>query len=93
MFPCTKCGCCCKRLGKAIKEGIGFPYRAKENGECEMLEDNKCKVYDTRPDICNVDKVIELIGLDRNEYYKEGIYACNKMMDEDGISIEYRINY
>ena len=26
--------------------GITFHYKAKENGECEMLEDNKCKLYD-----------------------------------------------
>jgi uncharacterized protein len=92
MFPCTQCGCCCKRVGLLPKGNeFDFPYRAKENGECEMLFENKCKVYDNRPTICNVDELIKILKVDKSQYYKESIIACNQMMDEDGISQEYRI--
>ena len=89
-FPCTQCGCCCRRVGDALKQGIEFPYGAKEDGACEMLENNMCKVYNDRPTVCNIDSVIKLLGQDKQEYYKESIRLCNKMMNEDGISEEYQ---
>jgi len=92
MFPCTQCGCCCRKVGLIPKENnLGFPYRAKENGECEMLKDNKCVVYNERPIICNIDRLIKVLKVNKSQYYKESIDACNKMMDEDEISQEYRI--
>lgn len=92
MFPCTKCGCCCKRIGHVIKIAKGsFPYKADENGACEMLENNKCKVYDHRPDLCNIDKMATLCGFDKEVFYVENIKACNEMMDQDNIPLEYRI--
>jgi Fe-S-cluster containining protein len=94
MFPCTKCGCCCKRVGAAVAaSGISFPYKFKEDGACEMLVDNKCLVYDKRPAICNVDKIIRSNKFNKKFYYKETARECNKMMDEDGIAKEFRIKY
>jgi Fe-S-cluster containining protein len=85
------CGCCCKKVGVVIEQGIEFPYKARENGECEMLENNKCKVYDNRPTICNIESIIKIRNLDREEYYKKNIEICNKMMDEYNMPQEYRI--
>jgi len=89
MFPCTKCGCCCKRgqdgLDLLLKNGIKFPYKMKANGECEMLENNKCKVYETRPDICNIDSMARITKIPKKHFYKQNAIACNKMMDEDNI--------
>jgi Fe-S-cluster containining protein len=91
-FPCTQCGCCCRQMGKIIKMGIEFPYEVDENGVCEMLtEENKCKVYDNRPDICNISKMAYLLSVDEDEFYKENINECNKMMDMTSISSNYRI--
>lgn len=70
---------------------INFPYKAKENGECEMLIGNKCKVYKTRPLICNIDELIKTLHVKRKDFYKENIQECNKMMDEDNIPKKYRI--
>jgi uncharacterized protein len=94
MFPCTKCGCCCKRVGEAVRiSGIQFPYGFNDKGECEMLVDNKCIVYANRPWICNVDKIIKKNKFNKKIYYKETARECNKMMDEDGISKNFRIKY
>jgi hypothetical protein len=102
MFPCTKCGCCCKRVGKILSENkkyinysnrnFIFPYNVDKNGACEMLNsDNTCKVYNNRPLICNIDAVVKEFGFDKDHYYKLSIEACNKMMDEDNIPKEFRI--
>jgi Fe-S-cluster containining protein len=99
-FPCTACGSCCKRINIAVKS-IGentednplyFPYSWDESGRCEMLtKDNFCKVYDKRPTLCNVDKVMELFDIPKKEFYEINIEACNSMMDEDGIDESFRI--
>jgi hypothetical protein len=92
IFPCTQCGCCCKRVESAIKLGVEFPFKTKNDGSCEMLtEDNKCKVYDSRPSICNIHSLAKILGRNIDEFYKENIEACNKLMDQDMIPLKYRI--
>lgn len=96
-FPCTGCGACCRRVSNLkdiidIAPELAFPYSWDESGKCEMLgDDNKCKVYENRPLICNVDKFIEVFGVSKKKFYKQNIKACHIMMKEDGIFNEYQI--
>jgi Fe-S-cluster containining protein len=69
-----------------------FPYGHDENGWCEKLVDNKCSVYESRPTLCNIEMMWQMSGQDKDTYYAQNIEACNSMMDEDGVSKEYRIN-
>lgn len=91
-FPCTGCGACCRRVGfkMDILRMFDFPYQAKEDGSCEMLDGNKCLVYENRPFICNVDKIGEHFP-DKKEFYNANIDACNRMQEEDGIDPKYRV--
>jgi len=93
IFPCTGCGCCCKRIGmvKPFLTLEEFPYNTNEIGVCEMLIDNKCTVYNDRPDICRIDKMATNYNLDTAQYYKLAIDVCNKFMDEDNIPLNFRI--
>jgi len=91
-FKCSGCGCCCKRIKLVIDNlDIDFPYGYDENGVCDMLVDNKCSVYETRPLICNVDELFKFSSITREEYYKINHDACNKMMEEDGIDKSFRV--
>jgi Fe-S-cluster containining protein len=99
-YPCTMCGCCCRRISVAvdfytkIEPEYKFPYNWDENGVCEKLENNMCSVYDNRPDMCNIDKFIEEYGLNKEAVYIYNAKSCNKMMEQDGISDEFKIkNY
>ena len=56
-----------------------------------LSDDNKCKVYDNRPALCNVDKVMELFDIPKKEFYSINIEACNNLMDEDGVDESFRI--
>lgn len=100
-FPCSACGCCCKRIKsvvevlklKDIHSPLYFPYDWDSNGACSKLDSqNKCTVYKNRPLICNVEKLTEFLGYDKISFYKENISACNKMMDEDNIPLQFRIS-
>jgi len=90
-FPCTGCGICCTRVwmvkGNLTKEE--FPYELKDDGSCEKLgPDNKCEVYEDRPDICSIDRTFEnkhSETMTRKEAYKMNAKLCNQWMKEKGI--------
>lgn len=70
-------------LKSFIKEMMEFPYECDETGTCKQLDkNNKCKVYSTRPDSCNVDTMFNMYRhkfMTREECYKETHTACNKL--------------
>ncbi len=97
-FPCTSCGLCCKKVGRLLASGIDnqevkeFPYKALENGTCEMYIDNKCSVYETRPNLCNVEYMGKKYRADSyDEFIKENINACNSMILEDKLDEKFLI--
>ena len=93
-FPCTKCGACCMKAGE-----LGF-MPSKEDGSCIHLnEDNICDIYDTRPDICRIEKmyykykiqgVIEN-NMTKKDYYNAAAEICNVFMDEKDIDKSFRM--
>lgn len=52
-----KCdGCkayCCRLIGKVM------PELDDGSGSCLYLKDNKCQIYDHRPEICDTDRLYE----------------------------------
>jgi Fe-S-cluster containining protein len=79
-------------MGEIIKYGFPFPYKTKKNGVCEMLtRDNRCKVYDHRPTICNIAELARVYRRNVDDFYKENIEMCNRLMDEDKIPLKFRI--
>lgn len=57
-----------------------------------MLDkNNKCKVYDNRPFLCNITACSQIEGIDKEDFYSKNIEACNSMMDMDGVDLELRI--
>jgi len=100
-FPCTGCGCCCKRIDELLiiinklespaKEIMHFPYK-HENGRCEKLgKNNECTIYENRPIVCSFEKFIDAFNLNKDKIFGMSIKSCNKMMDEDNICNKFRI--
>src|SRR3989304_3649866 len=96
MFGCTMCGACCRRVGLVInklKEKWNFPYDVKENGECEKLIDKKCSVYENRPDICRIDKMMQqTTTINKKEYYYATTKKCNDFIKEDRMGEKFLID-
>lgn len=98
-FLCSGCGICCRKIGLVIddfKLKYNFPYNVKADGSCEMLsEDNKCKVYENRPDCCSVKKIYDNTirdSMTRKEFYYRNSMICNKWMDEENADKSLRID-
>lgn len=78
MFPCDKCGECCKNLDKSplyADLDIG-------NGTCRYLVDNLCSIYDNRPLLCRIDECYDLFFKDKmtlSEFYKVNQDFCIKI--------------
>ena len=63
-----------------------FPYEVDEKGECEnLMENNMCKIYETRPDICRIDKSCS------EKDYPEMAIECNKLITEQNLDKKYLI--
>ncbi len=87
-FPCSGCGACCRRVSAFSEEELGeWGLSTKEDGSCvNLLGDNSCAIYETRPDICRVDVQAQKADIDMKSYFIENIRICNQWMDEDGMS-------
>jgi Fe-S-cluster containining protein len=102
-FPCTQCALCCKNVGVYLKNRDlftdktmralidAFPYAVDESGCCEMLEDNKCTVYEGRPYLCNVDAAGEMFGIERDLWYRLNADACNALIRLKGLDDSFLI--
>ena len=86
-FPCAgpKCAACCRRV-----EGLkGLPVKPGTT-ECLHLENGKCSIYETRPDVCRVDVMLDMVA-DRKLWYDRTVKLCNEFQEEDGIDEKYRL--
>jgi len=74
MFLCDGCGLCCQHILK-IEELKTFH---NGDGVCIHLnkENNQCRIYDTRPDVCRVEKMYDLV-YHKDFKTKEQFYSAN----------------
>lgn len=98
-FNCSGCGACCKRMGliKDRFKELNFPYDVNEKGWCTMLdENNKCKVYNNRPEICNIEnmfhKLYKPLGITQKQAYLENTKICNHWIKEDKLDEKYLLD-
>ena len=51
-FPCNRCGSCCR----ALENNIVFEELNRGDGTCKYFDETHslCKIYDRRPECCNV---------------------------------------
>jgi len=93
LFPCTSCGLCCQNISK-VQELKNFDLG---NGICKYFDpiNNECKIYDTRPDICSIDKMFQFEYkkyFTKEAFYMENAKVCNGLQEEYGLDRSFRIN-
>lgn len=95
-FPCTKCGICCKIIGRVFSaEGLeALDLSTNEDGSCVHYINNECSIYEQRPIICQVGHEY-LVDYDSSnwkpakykipwqEYYIRTAVTCNQLMDQE----------
>ena len=80
MFPCDKCGACCRNIGVAF-----FAKDMIDNeGGCKYLdsETNLCRQYSNRPVFCNVDEYYDKYlqtTMTRKEFYRKNKEICEQL--------------
>lgn len=92
-FLCRACGECCRHVGAAIttalalpadsvlhQAGAAFPHDVLPDGSCAQLQaDNKCGCYESRPMLCDVDRLFDALALEnvsREEWHALNASAC-----------------
>lgn len=82
MFPCDKCGACCRSL----KLSPLYAQLDRGDGVCRFLTGNLCGIYDTRPLLCRVDECYEEFFKEEmsvEEYYRLNRESCQKLREQD----------
>lgn len=79
-FPCISCGLCC-RFSKCVPD---LQFLQNEKQLCRNFDEqtNKCKVYKSRPLICNIDKMYEqkyCHQMSRKDFYLVNLNICYKL--------------
>jgi len=92
-FPCTACGLCCQNISK-IEELKDYDLG---NGTCMYFDvlTNGCQIYETRPDICSLDKMFQLEYkkyFNKETFYMENAKVCNALQEEYGLDRHFKIN-
>ena len=63
-----------------------------EDGACIHLQkDNLCAIYDTRPEVCRINVMMEKSGSDPDEYFNETKSMCNKLQEDLDIDPSFRL--
>jgi uncharacterized protein len=92
MFPCTSCGLCCQNISH-IKELNDYDLG---NGICKFFDtlNNNCKIYENRPDICQIDKMYEIKYYKyfiKEKFYIENAKVCNLFQEKYKLDKSFRI--
>lgn len=80
-FPCDKCGMCCQYV-KYVEELSQYDIG---DGTCKFLmEDNSCRIYYKRPNVCNGKYVYEkyFSHMTVDDYHKMMVEYCRKIKEE-----------
>lgn len=78
MFPCDKCGACCRNLHLSPL----YAELDRGDGVCKYLSGNLCSIYESRPLLCRVDESYEKFFkevMSIEEYYRINLDVCKKL--------------
>ena len=89
-FLCSQCSACCRSIAH-----LDLPHNG--DGVCLNLDKktNKCSIYETRPIICQVDKVFENYfksTMTKKEFFVANTEACHELIDELGFDASFKID-
>lgn len=74
-FPCTQCGECCRRTKFVSDDFLArVGLERGPDGICKHFNDNRCSIYETRPDVCRIPL----------HHYRMNAAYCNKWMTAIG---------
>ena len=76
MYPCTKCGLCCKNL----RANNIYSNLDRGDGTCIHFNEleNLCGIYENRPIICRIEDAHKVFfhNIPFNNYINENIQSC-----------------
>ena len=108
-FPCTGCSLCCRSVSRIHTDALtypknsilyraaaAFPYSWDNSGCCNMLKDNLCTIYSSRPLLCNVKQISKEIALELNSevntVYALTASACNNLISTYNLNPQFMID-
>ena len=92
-FPCSMCGLCCQNIGHIES----FKEYDRGDGICKYFDfdNNGCKIYENRPDICNIDRMYSKYFYKEyktlSDFYIANANSCNFLQEKVNFDKSFRI--
>ena len=89
-FLCSQCSACCRNIGH-----LDLPHNG--DGVCLHLnkKTNKCSIYNSRPEICRVDKMFKnhfKHKMSKKEFFILNTKACHDLIDKEDLDESFKID-
>lgn len=83
-FPCQQCGACCKQVNLSAQTA----FLDRGDGICLHLDlkSSLCKIYNERPEVCNVQKYYEKYLSDQYtwpDFIEINLIACKQLYESE----------
>lgn len=91
MFLCDSCGLCCQNISE-IQELKTFH---NGDGVCIHLnkENNQCTIYETRPNVCRVETMYDLVYHkefeNKQKFYNANMTICNILKEKSQEKLKF----
>ncbi len=66
-----------------------FPYQPNADGSCPMLDGDRCRVYEDRPALCNLETIQEMLQVPDEVWLQLNGASCNQLIREAGLGVEW----
>ncbi len=79
-FNCIEgCGECCRYIDLVD----GLKHLQNGDGICKYLANNRCSIYETRPELCRYDALYEIVKdtMTPEEYDKIAVTYCEQLQN------------
>lgn len=86
-FPCNQCGWCCQNLDKDKM----YLSLDRGDGVCGFFdkEHNSCAIYETRPEICNIDTMYysHFNSMEYDQYISLNVEICQAVQKANQLPV------
>lgn len=90
VFPCERCGACCRAVTPEMAKLAGLPVAESGRGCAHQAGDDLCEIYSTRPALCRVVEMFPLaherLGLEWQDYAYRNKAACQMLREREALA-------
>lgn len=90
VFPCERCGACCRTITPGFARVAGVPLSEDGKRCAHQQADGLCEIFSTRPALCRVEAMFllaqERLGMGWSEFVVKNRSACRELRMREALA-------